>query len=215
MKIDVDILKGQTFEYWTIKDSFRKGGRIYCNVECGCGTSGTRRYESLKTGRTASCGCKKSENISYNRRTHGMSHTHLHNAWIRMKERCYYEGNNRYQYYGGKGIEVCNEWKDSFEAFMVWAFSNGYKQGLSIERKNVALDYSPENCCWIPVSQQAMNKSTSHLETINGETKNLLQWCQHYDIGYAKVMARLHYGWDILSALTLPKYSKKPVFDDR
>ena len=75
-----------------------------------------------------------------------------------MKSRCNYVNNNRYYCYGGRGIKICEEWEQSFESFYDWAMKNGYDDTLTIERKDVNGDYCPENCCWIPLNEQAKNK---------------------------------------------------------
>ena len=83
-----------------------------------------------------------------------------------MKGRCSTKTNHKYPIYGGRGIKVCEDWFNDFLSFYNWAYSNGYKEGLSIERIDVNGDYSPENCCWIPLSEQNKNKRNSIYELI-------------------------------------------------
>ena len=75
-----------------------------------------------------------------------------------MKDRCYRPGNNRYQYYGGRGIDVCEEWKNDFTAFYDWAMANGYKENLSIDRIDNDKGYSPQNCRWADAITQNKNR---------------------------------------------------------
>lgn len=83
--------------------------------------------------------------------------------WQGMKRRCYEKENRQYKNYGGRGIVICDEWlgEHGFENFYSWAMRNGYRDGLSIERKNVNGDYCPENCCWIPLPEQSRNKTNT------------------------------------------------------
>lgn len=82
--------------------------------------------------------------------THGLTGTRLYQCWKNMKARCYQESSDRYEQYGMRGIEVCSDWL-KFEGFLSWAESSGYKDGLSIDRKDVNGDYNPENCRWLSV----------------------------------------------------------------
>lgn len=78
-----------------------------------------------------------------------------------MKDRCGNPNNSGYQWYGAKGVKVCEEWKNSFESFYSWAMANGYKKGLSIDRINPFGNYEPSNCRWATSIEQALNKRTS------------------------------------------------------
>ena len=93
-------------------------------------------------------------------KTHGMTKSRLYNIWSNMKSRCNNPTNNRYQYYGGKGITVCDAWLNSFESFAEWANTNGYSEALSIDRINVNGNYEPSNCRWADSFTQAVNKQT-------------------------------------------------------
>ena len=90
---------------------------------------------------------------------HGESHAHLHNIWCGMNDRCN-PANVASKNYGDRGISVCEEWRD-YTKFAEWARNNGYKEGLSIERKDVNGDYCPENCTWIELEKQARNRRTT------------------------------------------------------
>ena len=77
---------------------------------------------------------------------------------------------------------MCDEWKNNFQAFYDWSISNGYTEGLTIERKDVNGNYCPENCCWIPKSEQPKNRRNSHFITYKGETKTLSEWSKELHI---------------------------------
>jgi hypothetical protein len=89
---------------------------------------------------------------------HGMTDTRLYNIWIKMKSRCYNSNNEKYMYYGGKGITICNEWNNNFQAFYDWAMQNGYQDDLSIDRKNNNGNYEPSNCRWANRNMQSFNR---------------------------------------------------------
>jgi hypothetical protein len=80
---------------------------------------------------------------------HGGAHTRLYNIWKSMKSRCFGKTNTNFRHYGGRGITVCDAWRDSFESFRMWAYSNGYAENLEIDRINPDLGYSPDNCRFV------------------------------------------------------------------
>ena len=121
--------------------------------ECECGNKTIVRLEYLRNGHTKSCGCLRAKMAHKTKETHGMAGSKLYNIWNGMKQRCTNDNTKSFKYYGAKGIEVCDEWQD-FEPFYEWAMENGYKEGLSIDRKNPYKNYYPENCRWIPRDEQ-------------------------------------------------------------
>lgn len=86
---------------------------------------------------------------------HGMKGTRIYDTWLGMKARCNNPKSKDYKYYGGKGIAVCKEWRDDFIVFYNWAMSNGYKEGLTLDRINHDGNYEPANCQWITRSENA------------------------------------------------------------
>lgn len=169
--------------------------------KCDCGNITIVRGTNLKTGAVKSCGCLKHEEHN----THHLSNTKIYGIWNAMRNRCYYKKGKAYKNYGGRGITVCDEWKNSFETFYKWAMENGYKDGLSIERMDNNCGYSPDNCKWINKGEQAQNRRRNYSVTINGVTKNLTEWCKEYNIDYGLVHNRCHkLHWDFEKALTTP-----------
>ena len=165
-----------------------KCGRPLWLCQCECGNTCIVSGQRLRNGTTKSCGCLK--HISHTT-THGMSKTSLYNVWHSMKARCYSKNNASYKDYGGRGIEVCSEWLNSFECFMEWAINNGYKEGLSLDRKDVNSNYSPDNCRWADKYQQENNKRKTLKYTYNGETKSLAEWCRDLKINYNTTYQRI------------------------
>ena len=125
-----------------------------------------------------------------------------------MKERCDNPKVRNFKNYGGRGISVCEEWK-SFERFAEWALSNGYNDNLTIERIDNSKGYSPKNCRWITSFEQASNKRSNHLYTINGRTDTITNWARFYGIKPTTVFCRLYKGWSEYDALTTPLKAKQ------
>lgn len=139
-------------------------GRAAWAWECRCGMVfrrlGIDMRVCIKSGTPVSCGCMlkkiRAANGKKNKR-HGLSKTLLYSVHRQMIQRCHNPKNKSYRWYGARGLVVCSEWR-SFDTFFTWAISSGYGCGLSIERKNVNAGYSPDNCCWIPLKEQAKNR---------------------------------------------------------
>lgn len=143
---------------------------------CDCGNITIKNKMDVINNKTTSCGCVKREQTIQKNTTHGLSRTRLHKIYFAMKTRCYNENTDGYKYYGKKGITICNEWLLDFKNFYNWAISNGYQDNLTIERKDYTKNYNPNNCTWIPISQQPKNKSDNNKITAWGETKNITDW---------------------------------------
>lgn len=126
-------------------------------------------------------------------------------VFIHMKERCYDETDRRYKDWGGRGITICQEWIENPNSFLRWAENSGYVPGLTIDRIDNDKGYSPENCRWVSIAENNQNRRSTRFYTIDGETKNLQQWCDAYSVSWSMVNKRLELGWDIKSALTTPK----------
>ena len=127
----------------------------------------------------------------------GYYDTRLRRIYHNMKTRCTNPNYDKYQYYGGKGISVCKEWMSSFHTFEEWAKSHGYNDNLTLERKDVNGNYSPENCCWVSIKEQANNRTSNHYIEYNGITKTLTQWCEDLGLVYGTVKQRLRSGWAV------------------
>ena len=129
---------------------------------CICGRFVEVRGTNLKTGNTKSCGCLRIESKKRTKYKHGEAkrnkETGLHRTWAHMKSRCSWSNGKFYKYYGGKGIKVCDEWENDFVAFRDWALTNGYKEGLTIDRIDNDGDYEPNNCQWLTRVENAKKR---------------------------------------------------------
>lgn len=129
---------------------------------CDCGNIVEVGTYSLKSGATKSCGCLHKQKLSDRNRTHGESDSRLNKVWRGMKARCADKGATGFESYGGKGVRVCDEWKQ-YEAFRDWALSAGYDPSAprgkcTIDRINPFGNYEPSNCRWVDMSTQNKNK---------------------------------------------------------
>ena len=174
--------------------------------KCDCGNETVVYASNLITGHTKSCGCNKKYS-GKNLKTHGLSKLRLYKIWKDIKERCYKSNNKAYKNYGGRGITICEEWKNDFKAFHDWAFANGYDENAeygkcTIDRINSNGNYEPNNCRWIDIKEQARNKRNNALFTYNNETYCIAEWAEKFKIRYNTLWARLNiYKWDIKKAL--------------
>lgn len=181
----------------------RAGSDKYHNslwfCKCDCGKNTTVPTGSLKRGLTKSCGCYGVEMLKSGRNiTHGLygkkgsANRRIHGIWQGILRRCLNSKNRRFYRYGGRGIEVCEDWKNSFESFHSWAISNGYADGLTIDRIDNDGHYSPENCQWVTRSENSWKKSTTILISVNGEVKSATKWAKlikkdvHFVLAYYK-----------------------------
>lgn len=136
------------------------GGRKIRKAEfmCHCGNVFETTIRNIKGDHTKSCGCKTKELLSNSNHKHGLRKHPLYGIWCDMKQRCFNKNDIEYINYGGRGITVCDEWKTDFKTFYGWAISNGYKKGLTLDRKDNDGNYEPDNCRWTTKTIQSRNR---------------------------------------------------------
>lgn len=205
---------GRKNNFLTVKSISRlPNGHKAFLCKCDCGNEKLVEPVHWEQGIVKSCGCfyeslklEHSEELDRLRRIHAG-----------MKQRCYNENAESYVNYGGRGIEICDEWRNSREKFIEWALANGYSNDLSIDRIDVNGNYEPSNCRWVTCELQLENrrpreqwrkpkKRKLKTVTIDGETKTLNEWYKTYNVSSTTVLYRMKtMGMEWEEALKMPK----------
>jgi hypothetical protein len=191
----------------------RPDGNVYYTCRCDCGTVKSVSHGSLRSGRSASCGCARNKATAERSYRHGSAVrtqvTEEYKRWLSMRQRCENPANPAYARYGGRGITVCERW-DDFAAFLADMGPRPSPQH-SIERTNNDLGYEPSNCKWATKLEQANNKSNSHHLTHRGETHTIAEWARLTGIDHEVIRQRLgKLGWSVERALTQPPAVTRP-----
>lgn len=152
-------LSGLKFHKWTVIE--RSGiinNRFAYLCKCECGVLRRVPGSKLTHGQSKSCGCWRKEFNVEKMTTHGLKGHRLYRIWQGIKNRCLNPNRKDFKYYGGRGIQICDEWLHDFQSFYDWAMENGYSDELSIDRKEVNQNYSPDNCKWSTSKEQCNNR---------------------------------------------------------
>lgn len=180
---------------------FNKTSPKMVELRCYCGELFIRNKYQYKHGKITSCGCAFKE---YRKKQPPPNKKHgalsgkqipsLYSVWNGIKQRCLNKNNKAYKYYGGRGISVCQEWIDDFEAFNTWSINNGWKPKLHLDRKENDGDYCPNNCRFVTPKVNQNNRRTNlDLFKYNEEVKTLSEWAKHLKISYGVLYRRIFY----------------------
>lgn len=199
-------LTGQKFNRLTVIK--RMENDKYHNTKwlcrCDCGKEVIVYALALKNGDTNSCGCLKKDLAKEKFSKHGLSKTRIYKTWIHIKERCINPKKTGFEYYGGRGIEICQEWLN-FENFYEWSIKNGYANNLTIDRINVNGNYEPSNCRWATQKEQANNKRNNHFITYNNETHTIAEWAEILNMKASTLHSRIALlNWSIEKSFKTP-----------
>ena len=172
-----------------------KHGRVLWLCQCDCGNTHIAAGTNLRTGKTKSCGCfnrdQKAELARINFTKHGESAGSIYNSWAAMIQRCTNKNTKSSKNYGGRGIKVCEEWKESAE-FIRWSKENGYTKGMTLDRIDVDGDYTPHNCRWATRKTQARNQRPKR--SINGQPGVHRLKSGNYEVRIYEDKGRRHIG---------------------
>jgi len=172
---------------------------------CDCGKWKVALRYMVQSGKTKSCGCLRKNN---HHKTHNLRNHPLYGVWGAMKSRCLNKNSSVYNRYGGAGVTICDEWKNSFESFYNWAISNGWEQGKQIDKDIIpkklgikAVIYSPEMCTVATRIENSNNKWNHRVVEYNGEAMNCADICRKYKLDYGVFVERLDRGWSVKDAI--------------
>lgn len=177
----------------------KNNGEYKYKCKCDCGKEILVRGSNLKSGNSKTCGCVRIMSNSPISRGRRKNNIRLYNIYQNMKQRCYDKKCKEYKHYGGRGIIICNEWKNDFLTFYDWSLKNGYSNELSIDRIDNNGNYEPINCRWATRIQQANNTSKNRIIEYNGERKTLAEWSRILNMSQQKLKYRLD-NWNINKA---------------
>ena len=187
-------------------------GQAMWTVLCDCGATNVVTGSHLRQGRTKSCGCQTAELVGATHRKHGESHlTTEYVTWCSMRQRCADPASRSYPLYGGRGITVCDEWRDDYAAFLAHVGRRPSPRH-SLDRIDNERGYEPGNVRWALPEVQARNTRSNRLITHDGQTFCLAEWSARTGIHRATIDVRLGLGWSPERALTTPvdmKHSRR------
>lgn len=148
---------------------------------------------SIKNGSSTKCTQCNINKITKDSKANYDTNGRLYKIFAGMKTRCYNKNRDDYKHYGKKGIKICDEWLSDFKSFYDWAINNGYKDNLTIDRKNVNGDYNPNNCRWVDKKTQSRNTSKLYSHNTSGYRgvcwdKNTNKWCTRISIDRKQVI---------------------------
>ena len=205
-------LTGQRFGKLTVIEPIGKDKHtnVIWHCLCDCGNYHDAVSRSLVNGGCKSCGCLNVGKYRGKvRERHGCSKERLYRVWTDILNRCYDERKKGYKSYGGRGIAVCDEWRNSYKAFRSWAYANGYdpaKSGkeCSLERVDVDGDYCPANCKWITMKEQAWNKRDTFWVEYHGKSITLREASEIGGVYQETIRCRIASGWSVERAIEQP-----------
>lgn len=180
---------------------------------CECGVQKVYTLTCILSGHTKSCGCLHVDRNKEKFTTHGLSGHPLNHVWRDMLYRCSNEKAYEYKWYGGRGVEVCQEWKDDFKPFYDWAITHGWEKGLELDKDilspfKVGMIYSPEFCCFATKKQNGYKKNRTRIVEFNGDKKCLGEWAETLGKPYSTLFNRLKRGMSVEDAFMLPNLNQ-------
>ena len=176
--------------------------RPFWLCQCSCGNQIAADHWNLLRGNTASCACVRGEH-------HGKTKSPEYRVWQGMNRRCSDEHDTSFLNYGGRGIRVCDRWRESFSSFLA-NMGQRPTQKRTLDRRDNDGDYCPENCRWATQTQQARNTRANRRITHDGKTLCLAEWQEVTGIFIGVLWARLNLGWDAAKTLTTPVRAMSP-----
>ncbi len=201
-------ITGQRFGRLTALGPVELGprGGVRWLYQCECGKTTVTYAISKKKPESQSCGCLRNELARARATTHGKTGTRLYKTWHGMITRCHTLNDQAYHHYGGRGIKVCDLWRESFEEFEWHVAQLPYfnEEGRSLDRINNNGDYEPGNVQWATAAEQKRNTRRTVMLTYNGKTQCLVDWARELGTVKGTLQRRLKAGWSVEDTLGTP-----------
>lgn len=197
---------GHHFGQLTVLDEwesrqFGQNKSVFWKCRCDCGNELFVRSVYLVNGEVKHCGCSPQRGRQI---THGLTGTPEYRCWLRMKQRCYDPRAKQFEDWGGRGIQVCDRWRNSFENFLA-DMGEIPQPRLQLDRKDNNGNYEPDNCQWATPKQQCRNTRHNRYLTLGNETMSVVEWSERTGINSTTIRQRLDFsGWTVEQALTTP-----------
>lgn len=176
------------------------GGHWRC--QCECGGVAVVLTGNLTRGNSTSCGCKRRETLT----KHGMADTKVYRIWQQMIRRCHRKNDPAYANYGGRGVIVCDRWRESFSNFL--ADMGARPGGFQIDRKDNDGNYEPANCHWVSSKANKNNKRTNRVVEFRGRRQTIAEWADELGVHYRTLNNRINRGWPTERAFKAPVRKK-------
>lgn len=180
----------------------RRGQSLW-TCRCDCGKEIVAMNGHLKTGHTTSCGCMRVVCVQ----THGEAYTREYTIWYSMVQRCTSPKHKQWPDYGGRGIKVCDRWLNDVRAFI--EDMGRREEGMTLERIDNDGNYEPGNCRWATRRDQARNRRSSRILTLDGVTRCLQEWAEVSGLKHATIARRLKHGMSLEKAISTPVHDFK------
>ncbi len=209
-------LTGKRFGRWSVLSFHHRDGNYarHWLCACDCGTRKVVAQYSLHGGLSKSCGCLSVETNIARSTTHGRYYTPEHSSWNNMLERCRNPKNAQWKDYGGRGITVCDPWRD-FSAFLA-DVGERPSDAHSLDRIDVNGHYEPGNVRWTDRLTQNNNRRDNRRLTYKGQTHTVSEWARIVGLTTSSLSQRLHtLHWSVSRALSTPQLRRRRALRPR
>lgn len=214
-RIDINDYLGKKYGKLTIigeaKQEKYKPYKVLCRCDCGTIKPVGLKEMTREDKPVFSCGCSRHSHDGIIHR----SKERLYGIYYGMKDRCCNPNYLASYNYSGRGITVCDEWKESYPTFRKWALENGYSDGLTLDRRDNDGNYEPSNCRWVDMKVQSNNTRKNVRVTYNGETHTLSEWSEITGIKLGRLYTRYHKGFALDVVFSTKRLATRGHYEKR